>query len=680
MPVVAMPDGTSVEFPDSMSQDQINSALAGWKSASAPQAQNNSWTRLPEMAGSALVKGAGSLLGLPGTVADLENRGFNALTGLRTPMAVVQDSLGHKVLPTVQDVNSFTSGLGLTDRPELTPTSPLERYGSAGIEALPSIAATVASGGLAAAPMAAASGEGGAMAAQAAHDLAPDSAWAPVVAGLVGGLGAGSVVGKVENVLNSRAAQSALTSAAQKLEDARNAAFEGKKSLSDSVDDVRAASQRDFDTTKNTLASDLTAHHAQQDAALETVASGLGSSRTLQDAGTALQAHARNWINTVLPSRLKATWAPVDAAIPPDSAVNLSAFGSALKDINSSAGALEPLATLLKPSAPKALGKALDSVGDLGELTEGEGGTPGVFKWQDVQKLRSTLGDAMSNPKVVNDIGAKNLERLYASLTSDMSTTAIGKGAGDLFSAANQESRRLYQIGEGPMSRIVAGPRISAEDPAPEAVAKSLLSSAKSGASDLSTLRQEIPQGVNELAAANLRLDPKSFARLPPESLGALVPNSDASATTLAALDAKDRAQAAYGQGLGLAQQAKAANIAAVQKARTEGNFAHASEIRNSSAALAAAKGKLASIQAAQAPPTPMTHGLLGSAIGGAAGVIAPHLFGIAGNDLYHGAVGDIVGAAAPYLYKGAKGMVKNPKKLLPPALGAVQGENQLQP
>ena len=31
MPTVSMPDGSVVEFPDGMSDAQINSALAGWK-------------------------------------------------------------------------------------------------------------------------------------------------------------------------------------------------------------------------------------------------------------------------------------------------------------------------------------------------------------------------------------------------------------------------------------------------------------------------------------------------------------------------------------------------------------------------------------------------------------------------------------------------------------------------
>jgi len=513
------------------------------------------------------------------------------------------------------------------------------------------------------------------MASQGAHDLAPDSRWAPVAAGLATGLAGGGVVNSVENALTRSSTAKAVTDAADALETAKNAKFEGANALDQQTQAVKKASAADFAATKGQIAEDLSAHHAQQDQAIGTVASSLGNSTTLQEAGTALQAHARDWINNVLPAKLGALWDPVDAAIPKGTQVALGNFTSALKGINSSAGALEPLAGLLKPGAPKALGKALDSVSQLGDLA----GAAGTHSWSDVQQLRSTLGDAMSNPKVIADVGEKNLSRLYAGLTSDMAATAQAQGAGDLFSAANTESRRLYQVGEGPISRVVAGGRASADDPAPEAAAKSLLSGGKSGATDLAALRGEIPQGVNELAAAQLRLDPKGFSRLPPETLGALVPNPDQSATAVAAQLAKEQASASAAQGNKLAQQQHQSNVAEATAAQKAGNFSNASAVRSSSQALADAKAA----QAAAKGPSIGGHsiqGLFGSTLGNELAVLGLKAAGLPGSDIVHGAVGSVIGAGLPMAYRGAKAIVKNPNQLVYPALGAEQGANQLSP
>lgn len=663
----------------------------------APAApQYDGWARQPLRVGSALVKGATGLLGLPGTIGDAATRGLNLLTGGPSPEEVrsrLDTSLGGHVpgFPTVSDLHAPLESAGVVNNPALAPQGWKERYADAGVEAVPAIAASIATGG-AALPMIL-SGEAGALSGQGAHDLAPESTWAPVVAGLVSGLGVGGTASTVENALNARNVEktvnttaAALGPAASKLEAARDAAFAGRKALADHVAEVRAASQRDFDVTKTTLGADLAAAHAGHDATIGRVAGELGDASTFQQAGETLQQQARDWITKTLPAKLEAQWAPVNAAIPKDSAVNLANFSQALQEINTSAGKLEPLAALLKPGAPKALGKALEAVTGAGELGIDAPSdlAQGLHSWGDVQKLRSTLGDAMSNPRVVADVGGKNLERLYATITADMRTTAQGQGAGALFDAANAESRRLYQIGEGPMSRVVAGPRPSAEDPAPEAVAKSLLASGRGGASDLATLANEIPGGLSQLAAAHLRLDPKGFAKLSPEAVRVLFSRPGQAEEVSGALAGKEAATAAHAEGLALAARAKAANVEAIKKAQAESNWDHAAELRSSAKELKAAKDAHAAALTAKAglpgnslldhSGTSIAGLLMGEEIGRA---IDPLLLKGMGLGAPGGA---IVGALAPKAIRGAVNFLrpKSAADIAPPLLGASAAANAL--
>lgn len=659
----------------------ISAAIAasnGQQGSAPPVAQYQGLGRLPALAGLAAGRGVAGVAGIPGDVESLLNSGTNWLRGGVSPQEQAQQDKNR--LPTGGEISS---SLGLTPN-ALTPTTPLERYGSAAIESLPAAGAAIASGGAAAPALA--SSIGGGLAGQGAHDLAPDSTWAPVAAGLVTGLGVGGVANKVDNMLSASAANKSVVDAAAKL-DAANAARKAAldaapKANFDIANDAGAlkkVSAADYAATRAQLDSDLAAHHAQQDAATELVASGLGKSQSLQDAGEALQQHARNWISNVLPAKVSALWAPVDAAIPADAQVNLNAFSGALKDINTSAGKLEPLASLLKPSAPKALGKTLSNVLGLDALGGGAGAP--TFNWGDVQKLRTTLGDAMSNPKVINDVGDKNLQRLYATITADMRSTAAANGAGEAFDQANAGTRALYQIGEGPMSKLVAGPRPSAEDPTPESAANALLNGAKRGGTDLATLRGEIPGGIDELAAAHLRLNPKGFAALPDESVSALVPNPDQSATAIAAQVAKEQATQAQKAGYKAAQQIHQGNLDSIAAATGDKRLAQTLSLRSSKNALDEAK---ANHQAALAEQAKYKKGndasnssILGAIIGESAGLGAEHLLPLSG---LGSVAGGAIGAMVPRLVKGGVNALvpSSSAALLPPGLGALSGANAL--
>jgi hypothetical protein len=247
------------------------------------------------------------------------------------------------------------------------------------------------------------------------------------------------------------------------------------------------------------------------------IARSIGSSETWDQAGTAAQASARDWLVSTLPTKQAAAWAPVDAAIPASAGTPLTNFESALAGITSKAGSLQPVVDALSSKLPGNLQDILQN-----KTLVGLGISP---SWSDVQQLRSAVGNAMSNPQVVKDIPAQQLSQLYAALTKDMEATATRQGAGDLFSAANAESTRLYGIAEGPMAKLVAGAKASADDPLAGKAAKSLITAGNTTGSDLGALRGEIPSAVDELASAHLLQSPSGWTKLSPEAQTALVPD-----------------------------------------------------------------------------------------------------------------------------------------------------------
>lgn len=677
-----------------------SSAGADWEghfTALAPQAsptpqaspQNTSWIRLPAMALSTVAGAVGNFLGLPGDL----NRGFNAganfLTGNNLDPQGAATAEANKLgvpavpgVPSSGDITGEMAKLGLTNRSELTPTGPLEKYGTAAIGGLATGAMAALTGGGSLIPNLAA-GLAGNEAGEAVHEAAPDSKWGPVIAGLLAGMGVGGVAGAVQRSMTASKAAKALESAQAELEAAHSDKFYGAENARQTADRIQAASKQALEFKQqliNTVKEDAGKATGAQ---FETTAAQLGDSSTLQQAGQALQSEARNWISTTLPAKLKAAWAPVDSAIPKDMQLGLNNFHSALEDINTSAGKLEPLAALLKPALPAKLAKTLKAPEELGELTLDAGEEPGgaaQYSWKDISKLRSTLGDALHNPQVIKEVGATNLDRLYASLTSDMSAGAQRAGAGDLFNAANAESRRLYQIGEGPMSKLVAGARRSAEDPNPESVAASLLSSGKKGASDLAVLRDEIPEGVNELAAAHLRTTGPSTAgwgKLAPETQRALVPSTDQSAALNSSLAARTAAEENAERELLAAKRDHAEISGAADESARTGNFTRSERVMLAQKAVAQAK---AAIPEAPSPVTNLVHranSLIGAGLGYNFAPAIMQQLEIPSNPLAIGAL-SAAGLALPYVGRSLKGVLRNPASAAPAVVGGVAGRNPL--
>ena len=688
--------------------------------AAAPAAAGGQSTfgylgHLAGLGGQAIAEGIGDVAGMPGTLASLGQEYV-----MRPAVGAVSNALGiapppeaawgHPEQLSGPSINAagakLWQGAGLPT-PAGAQTPGEERF-AATMRGLPTSALGIATG---MGPVAAlVSGAGGSLANELGGEVfGKDTAgaWLPGLA--LGGVAAGGEsIANAQNLRN--AAESALEQAkASHTALTGSAAGQSARDLELSTAAAKDASQAQL--TAN-LANAQGAHaltHIGADTTIESTAADLGEAKTVQEGGAALQDRARAWVtgkdqagNPIegggMPGKLAGLWAPVDALIPSTTPVELKAFQGALGEINKSAGELEPLAAIFKSSAPKQIQATLDrllegkppQLGPSGEIL-----TPGVAPvqptWGDVQRLRTVLGDALANPKVLSDVGNQNLQHLYATLTQDMSRTAEGAGALDAFRAANEQSTKLYTLAGGPVNKVITAPKnINQETITPEQAATAALARSTKGGSVLEELRSEplLSQGVDELAAGQLRSNPDLWSKLSPEAKDALAGTPERRAALDSAYGLKDQADAELARRVSEEAMAHKQRVKAIDDVAGEASF-------NASQGAKLAKEHLDAAQDAVNALKPQGHGIvrdIGLAGAGGAmerfgsGMIENLLTGAGGDTalgtmlhpLVSGAALGAAAAAAPLAWRMSKAVVKNPLLLRGPLMGATSGQQAL--
>lgn len=640
----------------------------------SPVAQDRSAVRLPRMAGHALATGAQTLVGLPGTLKEAGNKLLP--DWMTKEVRIGTDPKDGKFgLYMAKDENSFptgaeisaATGMGLENQPDLKPETALERYGSAIFAALPAVPLAMA-GGLGVVP-ALVTTEAGAVASQAAADVAPGNKWLPPVAGVIGSLSAGGLVSKVQQGIATSKAWTRLTEAEKSLDDVRTAAMAGRESAAKAATKVTSAANGIVTARKQVADELIKSVDDQVGKVVDDTAASLGKSKTLQEAGTGLQTAAREWKEKIFPKQLQDVAKPLNAAVPDQTPTDLDGFTQALEQITSSGGKLKPLIAELTPKLPARLKSVLEAGDEAAEL----GGGAVSYTWGEVRELRSALGDALGNPKIVNDIGEQNLRHLYSVVTGDLRAVAKRANAAELFDEYNKVSTELYNLAGGPISRLINSTNKALETVKPEKIAAELISEGKLGATDLAALRSAIPGAMDDLGAVALR-----NGEFPGLSLEARTVLYGAKAADLdsafglkdqAAKNAKIVVEAAKKEAAKIKLEAKQAAIA--------GKFGREKS-------LAAAKQELKEAKAAvPAPVNPMTqmatsvNRLIG---GGGAYAAAEPLLNALSLPSGPGAQATIgaLGLGLPALVSGGKELLRNPRSAIPPLTGGVVGMNPL--
>lgn len=471
-----------------------------------PDSQDpNPVTRNLKIVGGGLVKGAAAMLDLPA----------NAITGINSLLPADWQNEGLKRIADSPGFTDLARDAGLIDRADAEPVGPGERA----IDSISTgIGAAIPTMGFGAIP-ALISGAGSGAGEWAANELLPGNAWAQMGGAVLGGMTGQTGTKIVEKSLSK-------ASILKELDEA-NLAFE-------TFDTALPALTRANEVIKDTVQKVASNKHKQMLEAIDAsvpgrvaplqstitgVADSLAPSVGWQDAGEALRAQADEWLKTKLPDALEASWKPVDDAVPSDTPMALGRFDSALDSINKRAGTAQSLVDVLTPSLPKVLRSKMDSI--LEGIDMGLAG----FTWDEARKLRTALGDAMRDPKIMPSIGDTNLKQLYAALTEDLGQAAESVGAREAFDSANIASKQLFGIAEGPIAKVL--------DPvsSPGQMAQAMISRGAKDATELETLRAVIPGGVNALGATGLRFDPggklmQDWTKLSPKAKAALVPDA----------------------------------------------------------------------------------------------------------------------------------------------------------
>lgn len=682
--------------------EYIQAQSAG--TAKAPVPQMTGALRLPEMAAEALATGVQNMIGLPGNMLALGNRIFPTPTFKpRNALESGLDKLNNALaLPTGTGIAKFT-GLGLENRPDLTPgmgeNPKLERYGTAAIEGVPSALPVVLSGG--AALPALGIGVSSNLAAEGAAELAPNSTWLPIAAGVLTGLGFGGITAGLMRSATSKAAAKALSQAQADYQAARNSAFDTRSAAIANAESVRAKYQSVMTNAKSLAKSlaDDTAEHVSN--TFEDVAGDLGKSTTYQQAGRVGQAAARNWYDKIRPEEFKAVEATLKAKVPDEAPTPLPQFTAAAQALSSDAGSLQAINDLFARKMPAQVTQALArreaqpaAEAALKELME-----PGVPKagasaeskalpppappptFAEARTLRSTLGDALANPDIVKSLGQKNINTLYRALSADLGETAKGLGALEEWNTYNTVSTDLHNFVAGPLSKVISTVNPAKEITiAPEDAARALIKSGQSGSTDLDALRARIPEAVDELAAAHLRRGgADAWKELPSESQNALAPRAGHVSSLNEAIKTNETVQAGLKNVM---QNAKAEADARVADARGSVKTLSAEQqkaLREAQARVAAAKTNMGK---PESPVNQLVH-TARSAMGGVlGGDVIPNGLSFFGDTM--GPLGKAAmtagGLVAPTLARAVKHMLSNPKNLGPPLTGVVAGENALAP
>jgi hypothetical protein len=488
---VTLSNGDSVDFPDEMGDDAIAQALKGYPGASdvaipPPELPGAHGARV---LGSNLIGGALNLAGLPGTIGKAipqlspEEGGGEGLGGL------LQN------LPTGADLNAGAKRLGLVDQPNQQPQGTGEQMlaavgqgvgGTAPLGLLNAPAAIPAALGKAGL-QGAFSGAGGELARMLtpSHLSSPASTLAGVLAGQALGGGVFGAAGRTANAMRGVG-----------------------NPVVQAYDTAGVTPRLAGDVTGNPLLQGLQStamrlpfggravRAAQEGAqefgnAIEDTAAPLGSSRSLQEAGTALQNEGTAWLGNFKADSKKA-WDAVDTQIPASTPTPVLNYARTLMAVRNQMPGAPATAKVLQPALSSNL---LDSlVSDI---------TKGPLTWQDVKGIRSRIGEKLEDPVSIGpaDTSYADLKRIYGALSGDLQSAAAARGpaAQTAFNNASTLTKNGHDFIESTLSNI-NGDKI-----APEQAANRALNSGTAGGTFLQAIRDQMPIAANELAAFKLR-------------------------------------------------------------------------------------------------------------------------------------------------------------------------------
>lgn len=496
---------------DQFSEPGATSAAAP---ASPPVPQSTGWDRVGKLVVGALTSGALNTLEIPGELAQLglkylPNTPTRGDMGLPTPQSMLQNLAGS--VPAVEALKGKAIAAGLMNRPDTKPSGTLEDLGvaageGAGSVVPPALALALPTGGasLLAIPADAGLSALSGLAAEGAHKLWPDSTIAPIVAGAVGGYGAGTLANKIANAgsvanLSREVAYSKMQQAAAKGD---SSAWNAAKAASDKA---------------------LEAEHSNAARSIVNMAQDFKPAdadiSTKQTTGQFLQSKAQDWEKALGP-KLDAQKSAIAQAVPDSTPAPVTNFAQTLRRLAGSQGQLDELASLISPHLTNNMKRVYDEVMSSPGAVNTPSGIPSTVNFGDVQALKSALGTKL-NSNVTSET-RKSATALYAAADADAKAAAasISPEALQTYTNANGEMTRLFNVRNNFIEPIASAKY-------PENLPGSILRQAKNGGTQLGVLRNELPEATQALGSHALlqgKEPGQVWSGLSPEAKAALAP------------------------------------------------------------------------------------------------------------------------------------------------------------
>jgi len=237
---------------------------------------------------------------------------------------------------------------------------------------------------------------------------------------------------------------------------------------------------------------------------------------SLEDFGKKAQEIARYWLDKVKPARLEAASNELLSGLPKgvsaaDINAPISSTAGALESINTSAGALEDLAQIIKPKLGSQLWKTFESKFESPGMLKGKPGLEGEagaaaipetpprpVTLADQLQFRTVLGDAMADSRISSDVGKDNVKKLYAAISNDIRDALLKNGVSpEAFEKYNIVSSRTFKTAENEISDIISTKNKDLEIIKPEKIAGKI--GAEKGGTWLKNLREDGPE-LGEIA------------------------------------------------------------------------------------------------------------------------------------------------------------------------------------
>jgi hypothetical protein len=514
--------GEQHSFPDEATPEMISQALGlggiAGLAALANQPSNPS-EHMTKMLGGAAAEGLAELAGAPGSIVGMIPKGAEALAqavpALAAPSGQIASLVRPEALPTSEGLTTGLRDLGAIGQPIQQPQNEGERLMAAGMRGAVGTAPLGALSGAAGIAKAALQGGLSGLGGEAGQNVLPLSS-NPMISGLAGVLAgqgaAGGLYGMAGRGLN------AARGVGNPVIDAYDAAGVAPRLAGDVTG--RPGLQALQSLAMRAPFGGRAVEAAQAGASefgnsIERAAANLGNARTATDAGLALQAGGRNWMQQFRAAQQQAE-AAVSARVPPTAPVSMAPVSRVLEQTISEMPDAPRVAAMMTNPVFRGLSESL--AGDLRNpapylndpLYATTGTVPGTptsraaLEWDTARAWRTKVGEQLETSLVSRDGNDKAWKRIYGALSDALGGTATAAGAGREWQAANTVTNRGHQFIENTLSNIIDHPGAQ-NTVRPEDAARFALGGTGAGGTTLNDLRSMMPQSVNELAAFKLR-------------------------------------------------------------------------------------------------------------------------------------------------------------------------------